>query len=81
MTDKEHKTAMQACIHQAIDEYFKDLEGEQPKNLYQLFQYEVEKELFKCVLKHTQSNQSKAALFLGMNRGTLRKKLKLYELV
>ncbi len=71
---------MQECIHQAIDAYFKDLEGAPSQSLYKLFQHEVEKELFECVLKHTGSNQSKASELLGINRGTLRKKLKLYNL-
>jgi len=80
MTDTTKKTDMQLCIHQAVDEYFDDLEGEPARDLYKLFQHEVEKELFECVLKHTNSNQSKAAAFLGINRGTLRKKLMLYNL-
>lgn len=80
MTTKNTKTNMQECIHDAIDEYFEHLEGQPPQNLYELFQHEVEKSLFECVLKHTKGNQSRASEYLGINRGTLRKKLKLYEL-
>jgi DNA-binding protein Fis len=37
---------------------------------------EVEEPLFKVVMGHVQGNQSRAATILGINRGTLRKKLK-----
>jgi len=42
---------------------------------------QVEAPLFECVMEHTQDNQSKAAALLGLNRGTLRKKLKQYDLL
>jgi Fis family transcriptional regulator len=41
---------------------------------------EVEKPLFRAVLTYTNGNQSEAAEILGINRGTLRKKLKDYKL-
>ena len=41
---------------------------------------EVEKPLIQMVLKLTNGNQSKAALILGISRGTLRKKMAIYEL-
>jgi Fis family transcriptional regulator len=37
---------------------------------------EVEEPLFKVVMDHVGGNQSRAATILGINRGTLRKKLK-----
>ena len=37
---------------------------------------EVEEPLFKVVMNHVEGNQSRAAIILGINRGTLRKKLK-----
>ena len=42
---------------------------------------EVERPLFEAVMKYTRGNQSQAAGILGINRGTLRKKLKTYELL
>ncbi len=40
----------------------------------------VEKSLIKCVMEKVKNNQSKASRILGLNRNTLRKKLKEYEL-
>jgi Fis family transcriptional regulator len=37
---------------------------------------EVEYALIYTVLEHTQGNQSKAAEYMGITRGTLRKKIK-----
>ena len=56
-------------------------DGQQPNALYDLFMQQVEAPLFECVMEHTQDNQSKAAALLGLNRGTLRKKLKQYDLL
>jgi Fis family transcriptional regulator len=39
---------------------------------------EVEEPLFRSVLDYAEGNQSRAADILGINRGTLRKKLKYY---
>jgi Fis family transcriptional regulator len=42
---------------------------------------EVEPELFKAVMMHSNGNQSKAANILGLNRATLRKKLHRYNII
>ena len=60
--------------------YLKDLDGETPSNLYEKVLYEIEKPLFSTIMDHCENNQSKAATCLGINRGTLRKKLKQYEI-
>ncbi len=65
----------------ALRTYFKNLNGHNPGDLYGLVLREVEQPLFKAVLEHTGGNQSRAADILGINRGTLRKKLKSYGLV
>lgn len=64
-----------------LKRYFKDLNGHTPGDLYGLVLGEVEAPLFKTVMDHTQGNQSRAAEILGMNRATLRKKLKTYSLL
>jgi Fis family transcriptional regulator len=64
-----------------LKKYFKDLNGHTPGDLYGLVLSEVEAPLFKTVMDHTHGNQSRAAEILGMNRATLRKKLKTYYLL
>jgi Fis family transcriptional regulator len=61
---------------EALQCYFEALNGHKPAQLYDLVMREVEEPLFKVVMGHVQGNQSRAATILGINRGTLRKKLK-----
>ena len=65
---------------EALKTYFATLNGHQPGELYDLVLREVERPLLKAVLEYTEGNQSKAAEVLGINRGTLRKKLRSYGL-
>lgn len=68
------------CVETALKDYFKHLDGHSTANLYEMLLAEVEAPLFKATLEHTNGNQSRAAEILGLNRGTLRKKLKTYGL-
>ncbi|MDE2306334.1 MAG: DNA-binding transcriptional regulator Fis [Gammaproteobacteria bacterium] len=61
---------------EALQSYFETLNGHNPAHLYELVMREVEEPLFKVVMDHVDGNQSRAATILGINRGTLRKKLK-----
>lgn len=65
----------------ALEQYFSTLNGDQPADLYDLVLGEVEEPLFRAVMNYTQGNQSRAAGVLGINRGTLRKKLKTYSII
>lgn len=65
---------------EALNSYFETLNGHKPGQLYDLVLREVEEPLFKAVLDYAAGNQSRAADILGINRGTLRKKLKTYGL-
>lgn len=65
----------------ALRQYFKSLNGDRPGELYDLVMGEVEEPLFRAVMDYTHGNQSQAAGILGINRGTLRKKLKTYSLL
>lgn len=66
---------------EALQKYFGDLNGHRPGDLYELVLGEVEEPLFKTVLDYTKGNQSVAAEILGINRATLRKKLRHYQLL
>jgi Fis family transcriptional regulator, factor for inversion stimulation protein len=71
---------LSALTDEALKSYFASLNGHKPGDLYQLVIGEVERPLLKAVLGYTKGNQSRAAEILGINRGTLRKKLKSYHL-
>ena len=71
---------LRAHAEQALGAYFEKLNGHRPARLYELVMREVEEPLFRAVLSYSDGNQSHAAAILGINRGTLRKKLKEYGL-
>ena len=58
-------------VESAMADYFTQLDGQPTTDLYQM----------EAVMTYTQRNQSRAAEMLGLNRGTLRKKLKQYNLL
>jgi Fis family transcriptional regulator len=80
---KSSKSKKPLCKHteDALNYYFATLNGDRPGELYDLVIGEVERPLFKAVLDYTDGNQSQAAGILGINRGTLRKKLRTYSLI
>jgi len=65
----------------ALQNYFDHL-GDQPiTDLYDLVLNEIELPLLEIVMRQANNNQSKAAHILGLNRGTLRKKLIQYGFI
>jgi Fis family transcriptional regulator len=68
------------AVKHSIRRYLFELEGTQPNNMYELVLRQIEQPLFEAILEHTKGNQSRAAEMLGLNRGTLRKKLRSYNL-
>lgn len=71
-------TSLADSVTQAVKNYFTELKGSEPVDLYQFVMEEVETPLFKAVMEHCKYNQSRAALMLGISRGTLRTKLRKY---
>jgi Fis family transcriptional regulator len=68
-------------VRQALENYFLQLKGQVPTNLYEMVLAEVEMPLMQAVMDYTKENQSRAAILLGISRGTLRKKLKIYGML
>lgn len=68
------------CVAQSLQAYFRELDGHESCDLYQLVLSEVEKPLLQAVLDYVGGNQTRAAAMLGISRGTLRKKLAQYGL-
>lgn len=79
--DKNNVKPLSHYVHHCLDEYFTGLNGSTPPcGLYKMVLEQTEKPLLENVLKYSAGNQSRAAELLGINRGTLRKKLKQYQL-
>ena len=73
--------ALRIHVDRAVRHYFAQLQGEQPSQVYDMVLAEMEKPLLSVVLEYTRGNQTRAAEILGLNRGTLRKKLKAHGLM
>jgi Fis family transcriptional regulator, factor for inversion stimulation protein len=65
-----------ACVRRSLNRYFKDLDGEEPSEIYDMVLNAVEKPLLVYILDRAEGNQTRAAEILGINRNTLRKKLR-----
>ena len=73
-------TDLPACINAKLELYFEQLNGESASGVYKMVMQETESVTIKFVLDMVEQNQSEAARILGMNRGTLKKKIELYKL-
>lgn len=69
------------AIHRTLTNYFSQLGEQQPANLYDMVLTEVEFPLLDAVMSYTKNNQSRAAIIMGLSRGTLRKLLKKYQFI
>jgi Fis family transcriptional regulator len=74
------KHTLPDCVQTALKAYFENLGDQKPSNIYTMVMSEAEKAVFKAVLHYAQNKQSMAAQYLGISRGTLRKKLREYDL-
>lgn len=81
MNNTPTNSALYGHIEQAVHDYLHSLNGEKATDMYEVFLHELEKPLLISLLKHTNHNQSKTAKMLGLNRGTLRTKLKTHGLL
>ena len=75
------KVPLRASVKTALEQYLADVDAELVSDLYSLVLAEVEAPMLAAVLTKVRYNQSKAARMLGLNRGTLRTKLKQYDLL
>ncbi len=65
----------------AVRKYLDELDGQLSTDVYQMVLAEIEAPLLAEIMAYTRNNQTRASLMLGLNRGTLRKKLKQYNLI
>ena len=64
------------AVKRSLERYFKDMDGEKPTSIHDMVLKNVEKPMIEIVLTHADGNQTLAAEMLGINRNTLRKKMK-----
>jgi Fis family transcriptional regulator len=72
---------LRAAVTDAVRKYLDELDGQLSTDVYQMVLAEVEEPLLVEIMAYTRNNQTRASLMLGLNRGTLRKKLKQYNLI
>jgi len=73
--------SLRDCVYAAMNNYFRHLDGQEVSDVYDMVLAEIEAPMLEVVMKYTRQNQTKASEVLGLNRGTLRKKLKQYGLL
>ena len=79
--DSYSKKPLRDEVRKAMKRYFNQLDQSNiPIDVYQLVLNEVEPPLLNSVMNFSNNNQSKAAKILGINRTTLRTKLKKYNI-
>ncbi len=66
---------LDACVRERLQQYFTDLQGTAPADVYDMLVKAVERPMLEVVMARANQNQSRAAEWLGLNRNTLRKKL------
>ena len=77
--DKE--STLRTEVDKSLKRFFQQLENEPVTDLHRMVMSEVEAPLLEAVMHYTGNNQSKASVMLGLNRGTLRTKLKYYGML
>ncbi|KJU83230.1 two component, sigma54 specific, transcriptional regulator, Fis family [Candidatus Magnetobacterium bavaricum] len=80
LVTEERACSMHEFLRDKLSKYLKDITQLNDGNLYNTIIAEVEKSLISIVLTETNGNQLKASKTLGINRNTLRTKLRQYKI-
>ncbi len=70
------KKQIEDIVRSSLEGYFRDLRGTEPAGLYDMMVRTLEKPMLEVVMARAEHNQSRAAEWLGLNRNTLRKKIR-----
>jgi Fis family transcriptional regulator len=71
-------SALSKSINETVKAYYAQVEPDQTTDVYDMVLSEVEEPLMLATMQFTRNNQSRAAIVLGLSRGTLRKLMKQY---
>ena len=80
VASKNSSKCLCESVTDAMEKYFRDMDGHEPADLHELIMSQVEKPLIESVIDNTRGNISRAAQYLGLNRGTLRNRMQKYDL-
>lgn len=69
-------TELADAVKRSLERYFRDMDGERPTAIYDMVLKNIERPLIETVLVKAEGNQSVAAAMLGIDRNTLRKKIR-----
>ena len=72
--------SLESVVELKISRFLDQIGRYYPENMYNLIMTKIEKPLLQQILRRTGGNQVHASKILGINRNTLRKKMKLYEI-
>ena len=78
---EQYSNDLNIAVTNAVRRYFKELDGQPTTFFYSLVLQQVEVPLLIETMNYTNQNQSQASKILGINRATLRTKLRQYKLI
>ena len=72
--------SLEAVVTRKLENSLIQMNLQEMNNLYEMVLHQIERPLINSVLKKTRGNQIRAAEVLGINRNTLRKKIKILDI-
>lgn len=78
---ENQSSLLSSTVTDVTRNYLNSLGDQDSTNLYRQILDQVEKPLLEVIMERTHGNQSRAAICLGINRATLRSKLKRHGLM
>ena len=78
---ESQSTLLSEAVIDVTSNFLNSLGDQDPTNLYRQILDQVERPLLEVIMEKTHGNQSRAATCLGINRATLRSKLKRHGLM
>lgn len=74
-------SSLSETVNRTLQDYLDTLGDHDASNIYRLVVDEVERPMLEVMMRYTHGNQSRAAQCMGINRATLRTKLKRHNLL
>ncbi|MEH6455820.1 MAG: helix-turn-helix domain-containing protein [Cocleimonas sp.] len=78
---EDESYSLSETTRHTVENYLEMLGDHDATFLYRQIMDEVERPLLKVMMNHTNGNQSRTAACLGINRATLRSKLKRHSII